>query len=59
VVKDDLSGANINIKTQEFYFFNRCVFPCNEGGIRVPFIAYQGGITKAGIVNTMPFASFI
>jgi len=22
-----LIGANINIKTQEFYFFNRCVFP--------------------------------
>lgn len=27
-----------------------------EGGIRVPFIAYQKGITKAGTVNTMPFA---
>jgi arylsulfatase A len=27
-----------------------------EGGIRVPFIAYQPGITKPGTVNTMPAA---
>src|SRR4029079_16031240 len=27
-----------------------------EGGIRVPFIAYQKGITKAGTINTMPAA---
>lgn len=27
-----------------------------EGGIRVPFIAYWKGITKAGTVNTMPLA---
>ncbi|MDP4264949.1 MAG: arylsulfatase [Bacteroidota bacterium] len=27
-----------------------------EGGIRVPFIAYQKGITKAGTVNDMPCA---
>ena len=51
-----LIGANINIKTQEFYFFDRCVFPVCEGGIRVPFIACQKGIKKAGTVNTMPFA---
>ena len=51
-----LMDANINIKTQEFNFFNRCVFPVYKGGIRVPFIAYQKGITKAGTVNTMPFA---
>ena len=27
-----------------------------EGGIRVPFISYQKGITKGGTVNAMPFA---
>jgi arylsulfatase A-like enzyme len=27
-----------------------------EGGIRVPFIVYQQGVTKAGTVNTMPAA---
>ncbi len=27
-----------------------------EGGIRVPFIAYQKGLTKPGTVNTMPAA---
>jgi arylsulfatase A len=27
-----------------------------EGGIRVPFIAYQKGVTKAGTVNAMPAA---
>jgi arylsulfatase A-like enzyme len=27
-----------------------------EGGIRVPFIAYQKGLTKAGTVDTMPAA---
>ena len=27
-----------------------------EGGIRVPFIAYQKGFTKAGSVNTKPYA---
>ena len=27
-----------------------------EGGIRVPFIAYQKGVTKKGTVNTMPAA---
>jgi arylsulfatase A len=27
-----------------------------EGGIRVPFIAYQKGVTKAGTINTMPAA---
>lgn len=27
-----------------------------EGGIRVPFIAYQPGITKPGTVNNTPFA---
>lgn len=27
-----------------------------EGGIRVPFIAYQPGITKSGTVNNAPFA---
>lgn len=27
-----------------------------EGGIRVPFIAYQKGMTKAGTVNAMPAA---
>jgi len=27
-----------------------------EGGIRVPFIAYQKGVTKEGAINTMPCA---
>ncbi|MGZ3882548.1 MAG: sulfatase-like hydrolase/transferase, partial [Flavisolibacter sp.] len=27
-----------------------------EGGIRVPFIVYQLGVTKAGTINTMPAA---
>ena len=27
-----------------------------EGGIRIPFIAYQKGMTKAGSVNTKPYA---
>lgn len=29
-----------------------------EGGIRVPFIAYQKGVTKAGVLNHTPFALY-